>query len=289
MRVIRVWIGVAGAVALAVLATSCTRVPPPREYTVVGQVVRIDRSTGYVTLRHEDIAGFMPAMTMPFAVKPGTLLEGREPGDLVTATLYVDGAEAWVGALTKTGHAPLPPAEANAAAGLVIGDRLPDHTFTDQQNRPLTLAWLDGHVSAITFVYTRCPLPEFCPAIDSRFRTLQQAITRAAAGSALSQVRLLSVTIDPAFDTPRVLAAHAAKLGARPDIWRFVTAPADEVARFGHLFGLDIRASATGAADIEHNLRTIILDRDRRVVEMLTGAQWTAGELVRKVRAAAGA
>lgn len=282
----RTWLP--GMVGLGVVVAGCTQAPKPREYQVVGQIVRIDRATNYVTVSHEDIQGFMPAMTMPFAVKPAGLLEGREPGDLVTATLYVDGAEAWLGTLTKTGRAPLP-AEANVAAGLASGDRLPDQTFTDQQNQPLTLAWLDGRASAITFVYTRCPLPEFCPAVDSRFRTLQQAIAEAPAGSPLAEVRLLSVTIDPQFDTPQVLAAHAAKLEAQPRIWRFVTAPVDEVAAFGHQFGLDVRKSGTGAADIEHNLRTIILDRDRRIVEMLTGATWSARELIDRVRAAAGA
>ena len=97
------------------------------------------------------------------------------------------------------------------------------------------------------------------------------------------------MTIDPEFDTPQVLAAHAAKLEAQPRIWRFVTGPVDEIAAFGHQFGLDVRKSGTGAADIEHNLRTIILDRDRRIVEMLTGSTWTASELIDKVRAAAGA
>ena len=154
---------------------------------------------------------------------------------------------------------------------------------------PAPLSSFRGHRVALTFIYTRCPLPEFCPALDSRFRTLQQAIAAAPSGSPLSQVRLLSVTIDPAFDTPQVLAAHAARVDARPEIWRFATAPVDEIAAFGHQFGLDVRRSGSGAADIEHNLRTIILDRDRRIAVMLTGAQWTADELVQKVRAAAGA
>lgn len=280
--------GLLGAVGLTVAVAGCTQTPKPREYQVVGQILRIDGSTNYVTVRHEDIQGFMPAMTMPFAVRPPGLLEGREPGDLVTATLYVDGAEAWLGTLTKTGHAPLP-ADALVAAGLARGDRLPDQTFTDQRDQPLTLEWLDGRASAVTFVYTRCPLPEFCPAVDSRFRTLQQAIAEAPAGSPLAEVRLLSVTIDPEFDTPHVLAAHAAKLEARPELWRFVTAPADEIAAFGQQFGLDVRKSGAGAADIEHNLRTIVLDRNRRIVEMLTGTTWTASELIDKVRAAAGA
>jgi protein SCO1/2 len=287
-RVRHTWHAVV-ALALAAAAIACTQKPKPREFEIVGQIVRIDRNTHYATIRHDDIVGFMPAMTMPFAVKPSNLLEGREPGDLVRGTLLVDGAEAWIGALTKTGHAPLPPAETTAGLGLVVGDRLPDTTFVDHLNQPLGLDWLDAHTSVITFVYTRCPLPDFCPAIDSRFRALQDEIGKAPAGSALASVRLLSITIDPAFDTPAVLAAHATRLNARPAIWRFATATPETIAAFGQRFGLDVRQTGAGAADIEHNLRTIILDRDRRIVEMLTGAQWSASDLVAKVRAAAGA
>jgi protein SCO1/2 len=277
----------ATALAIALAAIACTQKPKPRELEIVGQIVRIDRSTSYATIRHDDIVGFMPAMTMPFAVRPASLLEGREPGDLVRGTLFVDGTEAWVGALTKTGHAPLPPAESSAGGGLVAGDRVPDAAFVDQAGAPLEITWLDGRVSVITFIYTRCPLPDFCPAIDSRFRALQDEIAKAS--GALARVRLLSVTIDPAFDTPDVLKAHATKLEARPETWRFVTAAPDAIAVFGRQFGLDVRGTGSGPADIEHNLRTIILDRDRRVVEMLTGAQWTAADLIAKVRAAAGA
>jgi protein SCO1/2 len=279
----------ATVVAIAVAALSCTQKPRPREFEIVGQIVRIDRATSYATIRHDDITGFMPAMTMPFAVKPAGLLEGREPGDLVRGTLLVDGTEAWIGALTKTGHGPLPPAGYGTGHGLVIGDRLPDAAFVDQSGQPLALSWLDGQASVVTFIYTRCPLPEFCPAIDSRFRALQQEISTAPAGGALARVRLLSVTIDPAFDTPGVLKAHAATLDARPEIWRFATAPPDAIAAFGQQFGLDVRQTGAGAADIEHNLRTVILGHDRRIVEMLTGAQWSAADLIAKVRAAAGA
>jgi protein SCO1/2 len=279
----------AAAIAIALAAIACTQKPTPREFEIVGQIVRVDRSTSYATIRHDDIIGFMPAMTMPFAVKPAALLEGREPGDLVRGTLFVDGTDAWIGALTKTGKAPLPPAESGAGGGLVLGDTVADAAFVDQAGAPLALTWLEGHVSVLTFIYTRCPLPDFCPAIDSRFRALQQEVATAPRGSALSDVRLLSITIDPAFDTPDVLKAHAARLGAAPDIWRFATAEPDRIAAFGRQFGLDVTQSGTAAADIEHNLRTIILDRNRRIVEMLTGAQWTAADLIAKVRAAAGA
>ena len=101
-------------VPLALLAAfACRKAPPIREFAVVGQIVAIDRSTNYVTLRHEDIKGFMPGMTMPFAVKDPALLEGRVPGDLVTATLQVQNTDAWISRLTRTGSAPLPAAAAS--------------------------------------------------------------------------------------------------------------------------------------------------------------------------------
>ena len=275
-------------VPLALLAAvACRKAPPVREFAVVGQIVAIDRSTNYVTLRHEDIKGFMPGMTMPFAVKDPALLEGRVPGDLVAATLQVQNTDAWISRLTRTGSAPLPANAERPAPGLAPGDRVPDQAFVDQDDAPLTMAWTDGRVAVVTFIYTRCPLPDFCPAIDRRFVELQTSI-RGAAGS-LADVRLLSVSIDPGFDRPAVLNAHAKKLGADPRVWRFVTAPPAEIAAFGRQFGLDVRQTGPAPADIEHNLRTVVLDRNRRIVETRTGSGWTAADLLATLRTVAGA
>lgn len=287
------------AVLLALAAGACQRTPPPREYPVVGQIIRIDRTTNHVTIRHEDIKGFMPGMTMPFPVKDPGLLEGREPGDLIEATLLVQDTSAWIGSLRKTGHQALPAAGDLPAPGLAPGDRVPDQAFTDQDGAPLALDWLDGHVAVVTFIYTRCPLPDFCPAIDSRFAQLQAMIeggggarragSAGGAAGSLANVRLLSVTIDPVYDTPAVLKAHAAKRGADPAIWRFATTGADRLPAFGRQFGLDVRQAGSAPADIEHNLRTIVLGRDRRIVEMLTGASWSATALAARLRTVAGA
>ena len=268
-------------------ATACRQTPPAREYTLAGQIIAIDRTTNYVTVQHGDIKGFMPGMTMPFAVKDPSLLEGRAPGDLITATLLVQNTDAWISGLTKTGSAPLPAASARPVPGLAPGDRVSDQTFSDQHDAPLTMGWVDGHVAVLTFIYTRCPLPDFCPAIDRRFVQLQEAI-KGASGS-LADVRLLSVSIDPSFDRPAVLNAHAQKLGADPGVWRFVTAPQAEMAIFGRQFGLDVRQIGPAPVDIEHNLRTVVLDRDRRVVEVRTGTGWTAADLVARLRAVTGA
>ncbi len=284
-RQVRLAIQLVPLVLLA--AVACRKAPPIREFAVVGQIVAIDRTTNYVTLRHEDIKGFMPGMTMPFAVKDPALLDGRVPGDLVAATLQVQNTDAWISRLTRTGSAPLPAPADRPAPGLAPGDRVPDQAFVDQDDAPLTMAWTDGHVAAVTFIYTRCPLPDFCPAIDRRFVELQTSI-KGASGS-LADVRLLSVSIDPAFDRPVVLNAHAKKLGADPKVWRFVTAPPAEIAAFGRQFGLDVRQTGTAPADIEHNLRTVVLDRNRRIVETRTGSGWTAADLLETLRTVAGA
>ena len=267
-------------------AMACRQTPPVREYTLVGQIVAIDRATNYVTVQHGDIKGFMPGMTMPFAVKDPSLLESRAPGDLITASLMVQNTDAWISRLAKTGSAPLPAAGARPVPGLAPGDRVSDQTFVDQDDAPLTMEWVDGHVAVVTFIYTRCPLPDFCPAIDRRFVELQETI-KGASGS-LAEVRLLSVSIDPAFDRPAVLKAHAQKLGADPAVWRFVTA-APDIAVFGRQFGLDVRQTGSAPADIEHNLRTVVLDRNRRIVEVRTGTGWTAADLAARLRTVTGA
>lgn len=268
-------------------AATCRQTPQVREYTLAGQIVAIDRATNYVTVQHGDIKGFMPGMTMAFAVKDPSLLEGRAPGDLITATLLVQNTDAWISGLTKTGSAPLPAASTRPVPGLAPGDRVSDQTFVDQHDTPVTMGWVDGHVAVLTFIYTRCPLPDFCPAIDRRFVELQDAI-KGASGS-LTDVRLLSISVDPSFDRPAVLEAHSRKLGADPAVWRFVTAPQAEMAIFGRQFGLDVRQTGTAPADIEHNLRTVVLDRDRRVVEVRTGTGWIGADLVARLRTVTGA
>src|SRR6187402_1735142 len=119
-------------------AVACRKAPPIREFTVVGQIVAIDHTTNYVTLRHEDIKGFMPGMTMPFAVKDPSLLASRVPGELVTATLSVQNTDAWITRLTRTGAAPLP-AASEGPLGLAPGDGVANQTFVDQDDQRLTM------------------------------------------------------------------------------------------------------------------------------------------------------
>jgi protein SCO1/2 len=264
---------------LVSMTLACARGSDERSYRLEGQLLAVDATTGEVTIRHEDIPGFMPGMTMPFRVEDDSLA-GRARGDLVEATLVLRGNDAWLVDLRKTGEAPLPAATAVPAPGLAPGNRVPDATFTDHHGRRFALTDLDGCRAALTFTYTRCPLPTFCPAIDRRFREVQAHLED---DPALADVRLVSISIDPEYDTPSVLAAHAERVGAG-DRWSLVTGTVADVDNFGRQFGLSVTRHSSAPTDLVHNLRTIVLDRQRRIVTVLTGADWTADELMAALR-----
>jgi protein SCO1/2 len=265
--------------AAALLLTGCGRAsePPAREYELKGQVLAVWPERSQVVITHEDITGFMPGMTMPFTVKDGSLLQGKEPGDLVTATLVVAEVGAHLRTLEKTGHAPLatpapPPPEIRQP-----GDTLADATFVDQNGAPTSLGAYRGHRVALTFIYTRCPLPEFCPLMDRHFAAVQKILTSTPA---LADVRLITVTLDPAFDTPVVLKPYAVRRGADPKIWSFLTGDPPEINRFGSQLGIYVEHNPESAIDITHNLRTVVIDPDGRLVKAYNGNSWTPSELV---------
>jgi len=271
-------------VAILMAAAGCRAAEPVREYRLVGQILAVDLQTNRVTIRHHDIDGFMPGMTMPFPVRDASLLNGRVAGELVEATLSVQGTDAWVSRLTVTGKAPI--TEAAPVLGLGPGDRIADAALVDQDGAPMRVADLRGHAAVVSFIYTRCPLPEYCPTIEARLGAVQQAIK---ADQALAGTRVLAVTLDPAHDTPPVLALHARERHADPAVWRFASGTADAIDGFGRQFGLAVTRTSSEPSGIEHNLRTVILDPDLRIVAMLTGSDWAASEAISALRTAAGA
>jgi protein SCO1/2 len=267
-------------VAAALLIAGCSRSAeaPAREYQLQGQILAVRPERSEVVIKHQDITGFMPGMTMPFKVKDGALLQGKTPGDLVTATLVVGEVDAHLRTLDKTGHAavetPAPPPPPDIREP---GDLLTDAKLVDQNGAPASLAAYRGHRVALTFIYTRCPLPEFCPLMDRHFASVQKTITSTPA---LADVRLVTVTLDPAFDTPAVLKPYAVRLGADPKIWSFLTGDAAEVNTFGSQLGIYVEHNPQSAIDITHNLRTVVIDPDGRLVKVHNGNSWTPAELV---------
>ena len=273
------------ALAAILILAACRR-DDSKTYQLTGQILVVKPETKEVLVKHEDIPGFMPAMTMPYTVSDASILKGRAAGDLITATLKVAPDGAYLTAITKTGSAPLPddarttiPAAANVHL-LQAGDAVPDTRLTDQDGRAISLADFKGSAAAITFIYTRCPLPQFCPLMDRRFAEVQKL---AAADPALAgKIRLLSVSFDPQFDRAETLKAHAKKLGADASVWRFATADASIVDRFAAEFGVNVIREKDGT--ITHNLRTAVIDPTGHVRSIVDNNAWTAEELAASLK-----
>ncbi len=205
----------AALIALA-LAPACGR---GREYELRGQILAVDTARSEITIKHDDIKGFMPGMTMPFKVRDAALLQGRAPGDLIRATLVVEDAQGYLKAIERTGHAPV--AERPAMRPLVDvlepGDEVPDVALLDETGATRRLSEWRGRTLAITFIYTRCPLPDFCPLMDRQFADVQQIVTDDE--SLRGRVHLLSISFDPAYDTPRCPGdAHQEGRGGAGDV-----------------------------------------------------------------------
>jgi protein SCO1/2 len=141
---------------------------------------------------------------------------------------------------------------------------------------------LRGHRVALTFIYTRCPLPDFCPLMNRNFAAVQAAL---ATDASLSDVRLVTITVDPAHDTPKVMKEHAALYHADPSRWLFATGEPKEIKRFASAFGIDAEASPDDKDQIIHNLRTAVVDGDGRLVNAQSGNTWKPAELVANLKA----
>jgi protein SCO1/2 len=272
-------------VTLASTFTACRPAPETRSFQLHGQVLAVHPDKQQVTIRHEDIAGYMPGMTMSFPVTKVELLTGREPGEMVTATLEVTDALGRLSAIERTGFQPLP-TDSNAAAipGNLLepGSQVPDAAFIDQDNRRRALSEWRGTATLLTFIYTRCPLPNFCPLMDRHFATLQQAI--ASDTSLTGRAKLVSVSFDPDHDSPAVLLAHAKRLKADPAVWTFLTGDRVTLDRFAAKFGVGLIRPAD-TTEITHNLRTMLIGPDGRLVRIYSGNEWSPSKVLDDLRA----
>lgn len=255
----------------------------PGYYTVRGEVVAVAPRQRQVTLRHEDVPGLMPAMTMPFTVRrAGALRVGV--GDRVVARLRVTGSDSWLEALRVTDAGILTdiPASPLAYRPPKPGDAVAAVELRNQNGEAVVVAGRGGRVQVITFIYTRCPLPNYCPLMTQRFGHLQAELREAGL---LARVRLYSVTLDPQYDTPAVLRSYARRSSADLRHWQFITGPPKAVARLAAALG-EVYAPDQGL--INHNLVTAVIDSRGRLYRSFLGSEWRAADLVASTREAIG-
>jgi protein SCO1 len=260
------------------------------EYTLQGQVQSIAADHKEATIKHEEIKGFMPGMTMPYKVKDAKEFESLAPGDLINGTLVVESNDAYLKDVKKVGQAPLekaPEAVQLTSSGVPLlkeGEPVPQTKFLDQDGKKRTMADFLGKAVVITFIYTRCPMPTFCPLMDRNFVALQD---RMKADPALN-VHLVTVSFDPENDTPAVLKKHGETLGYNPKLWTFLTGNREDVEKFASGFGVSVARATTDPKDITHNLRTAIVDRRGNLTKVYTGNEWTPGDVMADIKVLVG-
>jgi protein SCO1/2 len=276
-------LGLLTALALGGCSKPASRNEPV--YPVRGIVRAIDPSGGNITVEHEDVPGFMPAMTMPFQFRDRSEIEPLKPGMGVAFELVVGPREAWIRNVrtidpdsVKLPAATPKPATSSEPARLKEGDPLPAFQLIDQSGKPLTKESFSGKALVLTFIFTRCPIPNFCPLISQHFTRINEAI---AADPALAdQVRLLSISFDP-YDTPDVLNEHAKALGADPARWTFATGDSAEIDKLTRAFS--VRVEKDGAT-INHGLCTALVSPDGVIRRIWRGNGWKPSEVLEAIK-----
>lgn len=279
-------------IALVMAACGSKESVERKTYRLEGQVLSVQVDRKEAVIRHEEIPGFMSAMTMPYSVLDEKEYAGLAPGDLINAQLVVEPTRAYLEKVNKVGNAPLAlPAGSDArGAGsgfelIPTGAPVPNQTFVNQDGQSVTLDSLRGSAVVVTFIYTSCPLPEFCPLMDRNFAKIQAKLKEQ---NNLLKAHLLSVSFDPQIDTPPVLKKHAASLGADPRLWSFVTGDRDEIDKWASGFGVSISRATNDPRDITHNLRTALLDRQGNLVQVYKGNEWTPEQILADIRVMVG-
>ena len=261
---------------------SCRRSGSEKRFDLKGKVVLVEPDKHLVTVSHEDIKGYMPSMTMPFTVPNDSDLQILAPDDQITATLVVDGSQAWLEDLIITRQS------ANTAAmpGVVMakeGDEVPNFTLRNQDNREIRIKNYRGKTLLLTFIYTRCPVPEYCTLMSNNFAQIDRALSADAA--VYEKTHLLSISIDPSYDTPEVLRSYGAAHTERYQNetfahWEFATGTTEQVKKIAEFFGLTYIAEKD---QIIHGLRTAIISPEGKVVKIYNGNDWKPDEVVKEM------
>jgi len=256
--------------AWASAALSCAH-----RYTTTGLVLRVDQPSAVVTISHDTFPGFMNAMAMPFDLKGAARGVKLRPGDRVRLRLAVKGGRSWIDRVEVVSAAPVDAGlqQTPAAPVLVpVGSAVADFTLVDQSGGPVSLAALKGKVVAVNFIYTRCPLPDYCPRMVENFRALRARFAERMDRDLV----FLTVSFDPKYDTPETLARYAASRRASGPGWHFLTGDPAKIERVCNAFGIQYWAEE---GLITHSLQTAVIDRDGRLAATIEGKDFTPQQL----------
>jgi protein SCO1 len=259
-----------------------------QKYAAKGLVLAVDKAHRSMTVSCESIPGYMDAMVMPIEVRDGKELEGLTRGALIEFSLAVEKENSYAEAVHIRSFESLEADPLSArrlrlldgamdqslAPGRVqkVGQAAPDFSLIDQNRERVTLSQFAGKVVAVTFVYTRCPFPNFCFRLTNNFARLQKRFAREMG----SELILLTITLDPVHDQPEALAEYGRTWNIDPKGWHLLTGPPAEVQKFCDRFGV---AFYPDEGQFIHSLHTLVVDRQGKLAANLEGNEFTAEEL----------
>jgi len=266
-----------------ILVAGCSGEQKPTDlvtFDLRGVVVSINYQQRRIIIDHEEIPNYMMAMTMPFKVKDTTILYRVQPGDTVQGTLAVSRSESWIEKLAVVSKGEVVEPSSAAADSIFrrvykVGETMPDFSFVNQEGRRVRLSDFRGKVVAMTFIYTRCPLPDFCIRMSDHFARVQKSLSadRTLAG----KWHLITISFDPKFDTPPVLKNYGKVYTKDLSTWDFVTDSMKTILDIAD--GLELVTEDDEGGLIAHNLRTAVIDKKGALVEVFRGNEWTPQQL----------
>ena len=275
------------------LFTSCrksedTEAEALKQFRVKGVVMKIQDEGRTLIIDHEEMPGYMGAMTMPFRVKQMDDSAKLTPGDEILFTYTVAELSSWIEGIERTGKREvlpaLPPKSVPNSKLLKIGEAFPDFDLLDENGAAVQLSDYRGEVVALTFIFTRCPVPDYCPAMMRNFKDVEKLME--ADESRLKNYKLLTVSFDSEFDTPEVMKAYGQQFGHDSNNWNLLSSPnKDQVRSIGESVGLMFGKS--NDAIYSHNLRTVVLDREGKITKVFTDENWNPEDLVEEIKNAA--
>jgi protein SCO1/2 len=298
-RTANVWLKILALAALMMVAgcKSSSGVPAQsatQQYPVRGVVVSVDQASSEIGLDADAIPGLMEAMTMSYKVEDPAALSELHPGDRITATLEAEHDSAGPINMRLKDIVIVAQARPDYKPAVLYhvpepGDAVPDFKLRNQSGRTIGLRQYRGKVLALTFIYTRCPLSDYCPRMSRNFAAIDKALDQNP--KMYGATHLLSVSFDPTFDTPQVLKSYGEAYTGRYSNetfqhWEFATPFEAELPKMEQFFDLGVTPGESGT--LQHSLSTLVIGKDGKVVAFYPTNDWTVDEVLAKMKAAAG-
>jgi len=265
---------------LLALAVGCR----PRKYLMQGEVVAKNVETNEITLKHGDIPGFMMAMTMPYRVKNSAVVQELQPGDRIAADVMFGNnpSDFWLENVRITDESGRGKAQPTAGIHMLMpGARVPDVALVNQDGRTIHLSDFHGKALLVTFIYTRCPMPDFCPRLSSQFAQIHAELKKSPA--AYGKAHLLTISFDPKYDTPSVLRQYALSYlnndATGFSHWDFASAKPAVLHRIAQDFGLQYEEKDD---QFVHTMNIVLIAPDG-TMRQFWSTNWTTTELLERL------